>query len=177
MDMHFLIRELFPIKLGAIYPSKQAAETAANSLRPEAFSGVSVAIVAPHDPDEKLSKALEKKDWGKGFPFIKAHAAAAMFGALLGAIVASVMIAVGPMLTQNNPIFTYIAFMYVSAMLGMMAAGFFAFRLDQDPLTYKSLDAKHNGKWVVFYQGKDKNDAQRAKRILEEGATKVLQTF
>lgn len=177
MNIHKTIRRLFPVKVGASYPTEQAAKVAAQHLEPRPEAHPCVAIVSPNDPDDALAKRLEKRDWGRGFAFVKAHLIGAAFGALLGAALAFIFTLAGPALTQDNPFFAYSAFIYVGAFLGLFAAGFFSFRLDQDALTYAMLDAKHQGQWLVIYQSENGQHADKVKSQLAKNADKVIKTF
>lgn len=177
MQVLKMARKLFPIKIGAVYHSERDATLAANSVIASTHKDSSVAIVAPTDSDQVLSKKLDSPDWGRGFPFFKGHAIGALAGAVLGALLATLFTLAGPNLTQDSPVFAYSTFIYVGALVGLMGAGFFTFRLDQDALTFGSMDAKHQGQWVVIYQGQDAQEADHVQQKLKSRADRVLRTF
>lgn len=177
MQIMNLARHLFPIKVGAIYPSERDAKVAAGKIQSPPEEHASMAIVGPSDDDEVLAKRLDKEDWGRGTPFIKAHVLGALLGAGLGALLAVMFTLAGPELTQENPFYAFSVFTYIGAFLGLIGAGFFTFRMDQDALTYAALNAKHQGYWVVIYQSESRQDAQQAQAQFAQSAEKVVKTF
>lgn len=176
MKLFNFARHLLPAKVAAFFVSEGDAKAAVEKIKVSVRSHPSVAIVGPREHDDVLAERLDKKDWGRGLAFVKIHAVGGVLGAALGALLGLVFTLAGPELTQGDPTFALTAFTYVGAFIGLIGAGFFSFRLDQDVLTYRALSAKHQGQWVVIYHCDRRQDADRIKVQLAKSAEEVIQT-
>ena len=71
-------------------------------------------------------------------------------GLLIGMIVAYVLVEFGPALTQNNPLFTYIAMISPGIFIGLFVAGLLSLRPDRTEIIDVVREAVRNKRYAVI---------------------------
>ncbi|HET8807870.1 MAG TPA: hypothetical protein VFM76_05780 [Methylophaga sp.] len=171
-----VIDEQYTAKVAAVFNTEAEARAASEELINEGhFSGAAVNIVTPND--DNLSEKIEPESKGIVQTFMKSHGILGVVGLLAGLIAASILVAAGPVFTQDSPMATYFTLGFVGLFIGMMVAGIITLRPDHDPLIIMVINASQNQQWTVVVQTKDQQATNLAKQILQNKAEAVRETI
>lgn len=168
--------EQHPAKVAAIFNNEAEARAAREELISKAnFSGAEVNIVTPNDGN--LSEKVEPESSGIAGTFFKSHGILGVVGLLAGLIAASILVAAGPVFTQDSPLATYFTMGFVGLLIGLMVAGAITLRPDHDPLINQTIQASQHRQWTVIVQTNDRQTTNRVKELLHNKAESVRETI
>ena len=121
------------VQVAAIFEDKHEAQTTAEQLT--ANKGISPQQVTLIDgQDEKLSQKLEGSSEKIGKHMWNSHLVLGGIGLLVGLLFAFILVELGPALTQQNPLFTYIALISPGIFTGLFIAGLLGLRPDRSQI-------------------------------------------
>lgn len=112
-----------------------------------------VKIIAPNDNMEGAK--LEGNSERVGNNMLMSHIRNTLLGFVIGMIIAFLLVQFGPALTQNNPIFTYIALISPSIFIGMFFAGFRSLKPEHDIINQHAVKAQQENYWTLLIETKD----------------------
>lgn len=116
-------------------------------------------LIEPSDP--KLSEKLEQKSSLIANTLWTSHLALSGIGFAIGMIAAFLLTQYGPALTQQNPLFTYIALISPGTFIGMFVAGLIALRPDRNEIVLNVSEAARNGKSALIINLVNHNPQRR----------------
>lgn len=163
-------------RVAAVFGSEQAANAAKQKLieHGKINPGV-ISIVKPDD--SQLSKKIEPESHGIAKTLVKSHVWLGLAGIIIGVIIATILVTVGPDIAQTSPLLIYIVFVFFGAVLGLMLAGGISLRPDHDPLITQTVEASQEHHWSVIVQTDDQDDINLVKKLLEKSAIEVSETL
>lgn len=171
-----VIDEQYPAKVAVIFNSEAEAHAARDELVSKAnFSGAAINIITPNDGN--LSEKIEPESEGIARTIIKSHGILGVVGLLAGLIAASILVAAGPIFTQDSPFATYFTLGFVGLLIGMMLAGAITLRPDHDPLINETIQASQNHQWTVIVQTHDRQATNQVKELLQNKAESIRETI
>lgn len=162
-------------RVAAIYNNEAAAKAAKQKLIDNGISPGTINIVRPDDSN--LSKKIEPESQGIYKTLVKSHGWLGLIGIVVGIVIATILVLVGPEMTRSNPLYTYFVFIFFGVIYGMMMAGGISLRPDHDPLITKTVEASHEHQWTVIVQTDDREDIDLVKELLEESAISMSETL
>ncbi|MBO1518589.1 hypothetical protein [Oceanisphaera pacifica] len=164
-EQDVLIGEQFPHKVSATYNRQSDAEQAVKSLVDNTnIPREQIKLVHPKDP--QIARKLEPEVEGVRRTFVKSHLVFGGIGFIVGIIVATLLITIGPAITRSSPVFTYIAILFLFTLIPLLAAGLISFRPDQDPLINKTREAAQSAQWTLVAHCADQEQQEQATRII-----------
>lgn len=147
--MSALLRSVYDTRLAAIYPSSEEAYDAAEKLINETKLVESkVDVVAPKD--FSFSEKLGGESQEIGRELIYQHVLWGVIGLGAGMVLAALLVAFGPALTQQNPIFTFVALVSPGLFTGLFISALISLRPADDVLTQKVREAALHRRWTVI---------------------------
>lgn len=162
-------------RVAAVYTSEGAANAAKQKL---IDNGISPAIINIIKPDDKnISKKIEPESHGIAKTIVKSHGWLGLIGMIVGILIATILVASGPEMTQSSPMFTYFVFIFFGLVFGMMLAGAISIRPDHDPLITKTIETSQEHRWTVMVQTDDQDDIDLVKQLLDDSAISTSETL
>ncbi len=162
-------------RVAAVYGDKDSANAAKQKLIDNGISSALISIVKPNDSN--ISRKIEPESHGIAKTIVKSHGWLGLIGMILGVLIAAVLVAIGPEMTQSSPLFTYLVFIFFGLTFGMMLAGVISLRPDHDPLITKTVEASHENHWTVIVQTDEQEEIDLVKQLLEDSAISTSETF
>lgn len=175
MDMN-VIDEKHPSKVAGVFDSEQSAMAAQDKLINQGqFKAEDIDIV--HPDDANISEKIEPHDSGIAKTLVNSHIVFGIVGLVIGLLLALVLVMIGPDMFKSSPLMVFFALAFVGGLLGLMFAGAFALRPDQDPLITDTVEATHEHRWSVMVQIDNDDANERAQKLMEETALSVSHTL
>lgn len=132
-------------------------------------------LIEPSDP--KLSEKLEQKSSLIANTLWTSHLALSGIGFAIGMIAAFLLTQYGPALTQQNPLFTYIALISPGTFIGMFVAGLIALRPDRNEIVLNVSEAARNGKSALIINLRKSQSAKTISGLLQQQSSNVVQSI
>jgi hypothetical protein len=166
--------ERFPWKVGAVFDDPEAARQAFEAVTAEAALPPSqVRMVKPGETAGK--RRLEPESRGIGWTIVRAHLTLGMVGALVGMLVAGVLLLTGIGAFTSSPLVTAVLATVFGFVAGLLLGGLVSLRPDQDVLSVRLEDALRDGQhWAVLVHARDHGEERRAKDVLEGRHGRVI---
>jgi uncharacterized protein YacL len=163
--MTAIINNMLDDRVAATYKTKDDINQAKIVLtRKLGIRESKVKIIAPSD-NMKDAK-LEGKSQKVGSNMLMSHVRNTLLGFVIGMIIAFLLVQYGPALTQNNPMFTYIALISPGIFIGMFFAGFRSLKPEHDIINQHAVKAQQENYWTLLIETKDTDISKDA--ICEE---------
>jgi hypothetical protein len=163
--MTAIINNMLDDRVAATYETKDDIHQAKIVLtRKLGIRESRVKIIAPSDNMEGVK--LEGKSKKIGTNMLMLHVRNTLLGLVMGMIIAFLLVQYGPALTQNNPMFTYIALISPSIFIGMFFAGFRSLKPEHDIINQHAVKAQQEKYWTLLIETKDMDISKDA--ICEE---------
>lgn len=134
-----------------------------------------ITIVDPQD--DHFSEKLEGASAPLGKKLWHSHLVLGGSGLLLGLVVAYLLVQFGPALTQNNPLFTYIALISPGLFLGLFAAGLMGIRPDRTEIIDTVRHAIRNRRYAIVVNMKSHQSVSRLAEIMGQRSRKVVEAI
>lgn len=152
--MTAIINNMLDDRVAATYKTKDDINQAKLVLtRKLGLRESKVKIIAPNDNMEGAK--LEGNSERVGNNMLMSHIRNTLLGFVIGMIIAFLLVQFGPALTQNNPIFTYIALISPSIFIGMFFAGFRSLKPEHDIINQHAVKAQQENYWTLLIETKD----------------------
>ena len=136
-------------QLASIFTEQeQAKHTISEVIRQTSVAPEQITVISPNDPNFNRKLEGESKELGKMMWY--SHLILGGAGLLIGMIVAYVLVEFGPALTQNNPLFTYIAMVSPGIFIGLFVAGLLSLRPDRTEIIDVVREAVRNKRYAVI---------------------------
>jgi hypothetical protein len=163
--MSVIINNILDHRVAATYKTKDDIKQAKIVLtRKLGLRESNVKIIAPNDNMEGAK--LEGKSKKVGNNMLMSHVRNTLLGFLIGMAIAFILVQYGPALTQNNPMFTYIALISPGIFIGMFFAGFRSLKPEHDIINQHAVKAQQENYWTLLVETKDMDMSKEA--ICEE---------
>lgn len=162
-------------RVAAIYGDEVSANAARQKLIDNGLSPAVISIVKPDD--SAISRKIEPESHGIAKTIVKSHGWLGLIGMIVGIVIATFLVSSGPEMTQSSPMFTYLVFIFFGLVFGMMLAGAISIRPDHDPLITKTVEASHEQNWTVVVQTDEHDEIDLIKKLLEDSAISMSETF
>lgn len=176
MERTGIISERFPHVVDAVFHDERQARDAATALAAKAgLSNEQIDVVEPNDPQR--AEKLEPESSEISRTILRSHAALGVIGAVVGLILAGIMVGAGFDFAQARPGWVYGIFAVVGALIGMLGAGLVSVRLDHERVIAETRDASTHGEWTVVAHAHDENEKHRADELLKEYSRAVSQSL
>ncbi|PLW81468.1 hypothetical protein CWI75_15710 [Kineobactrum sediminis] len=160
-----LIDERYPHKVSAEFNARKLAEeTAATFVKEYGFHDEQVRVIAPGD--SHLESKVEPEDRRIAGTLVRSHVVLGLAFLVAGLIIAWLLVTFGPPITRSNPIMTFIPFVLLLPMIGMLIAGAISLRPDHDLVVHQARTASEEGHWTVVVHCASHDEQNRAKDLL-----------
>lgn len=159
-------------QLAAIFDDEQQATRSITSLKTQThLSPQQFTLIHPHDQafNAKLEKASDKI----GKHLWHSHLILGAAGIFTGLLLAFILVNIGPALTQNNPLFTYIALISPGLFIGLFVAGLISLRPDRDAIVQTVRTAIRRGKCALVVNLKQNQSMTEVRDTLAKYSNKV----
>lgn len=164
------------LQVAAVFDSTEQAKQALQQLESEAsIDSHQSEVITPSDP--RLSAKLEEKSSQIASSLWTSHLALAAIGFTAGMITAFLLTQYGPALTQQNPIFTYIALISPGTFIGLFIAGLIGLRPDRSEIIRKVSDAVRSGKSALIVNLRGSQNAKAVSQILQAKSNSVVESI
>ncbi|MDG4867967.1 hypothetical protein P8631_08140 [Guyparkeria sp. 1SP6A2] len=176
MDRPEIISERFPHVVDAVFHDERRARDAAAALAAKAgLSNEQIDVVEPNDPQR--AEKLEPESPEIFRTILRSHAALGVIGAVVGLILAGILVGAGFDFAQTRPGWVYGILGVVGGLLGMLGAGVVSVRLDHERVIAETRDASTQGEWTVVAHARDEDEKRRADEFLEQFAKEVTESL
>ena len=132
-------------------------------------------LIEPSDP--QLSAKLEQKSSAIANTLWTSHLVLSALGFVIGMIAAFLLTQYGPALTQQNPLFTYIALISPGTFIGMFIAGLIGLRPDRNEIVRDVSEATRNGKSALIINLRKSQSAKTISGLLKQQSHNVVQSI
>ncbi|WP_269519430.1 hypothetical protein [Alteromonas sp. BMJM2] len=164
------------LQIAAIFDTLSEAKAALRRVEDEtSVASNQSKLIEPSDP--KLSEKLEQKSSSIANSLWTSHLALSGIGFVIGMIAAFLLTQYGPALTQQNPLFTYIALISPGIFIGMFVAGLIALRPDRNEIVLNVSDAARNGKSALVINLRKSQSAKTISGLLQQQSNNVVQSI
>lgn len=165
-----------PGKVSAVYTSEFSAKSAIENIMNElSLNQQQISLVAPHDLN--YERKIEPNSQKVGRTLFKTHAIGGSCGIALGLIGGIILGLYGPTYTQSSATLTIAAAGLFGLFAGLLVAGLFSLRPDQDAVVNETRQATEENKWVIVIHTHNHEQTQQAKSILDKSADTVSASF
>ncbi|WP_218310650.1 hypothetical protein [Alteromonas antoniana] len=161
-------------QVAAIFNSQQEASNSASELtKNTAVKASQITLVDPND--NKLSQKLEGPSKPIGKSMWHSHLALGGAGLVAGLIAAFFLTQFGPALTQQNPLFTYIALISPGLFIGLFIAGLIGLRPDRTEIINTVRHAVKERRYALIINLKDSQSVKTVTEALSKSSNKVVE--
>ncbi|AXR06448.1 hypothetical protein [Salinimonas sediminis] len=163
-------------QIAAVFETEQDARESVSALTTTAhIDAQQITLIDPQDSDfgrkiEDDSNKLGKHMW-------RAHLWLGAFGLALGLAVAWALVNFGPQLTQNNPLFTYIAMISPGIFVGLFVAGLISLRPDRSEIIDTVRHALRRKHYAVVVNLRKNQSAAKISELLSHRSHKVVEAI
>ncbi len=176
MSQARIISERFPHMVSAVFPDAGRARDAASALATKGgFSSEQIDVVDPNDP--LLASKVETESGAIFSTILRSHAVLAIIGALLGLILAALLIGAGFDFARTRPGWVYGILAVIGAVIGMLAAGLVSIRPDHELVIVEARDASEHDEWTVVVHARNEDEKHRADELLEHYSGEVAESL
>jgi len=172
-DIKALLKPDAQGQVAAIYDDKAQATTSAQALVSRSVVPESH-VTLIEGSEEDFGKKLEEDSNVIGKGLWSSHLKMGAIGLGAGFIAAALLVAFGPALTQQNPIFTFIALISPGLFLGLFLAGLFALRPDRNQIIQTVRHALRNGKAALIVNTSSPDGVKKVKNVLKDHANNIV---
>lgn len=164
------------LQVAAVFPSKQSLQDAMTSIKDEASVEPSqMEIIEAGDP--KMSEKLERNSASIGKSMWSSHLLLGSLGLVVGFIAAFLLTQFGPALTQQNPLFTFIALISPGLFIGLFVAGLLGLRPDRNELIQTVRHAVRYGEVALVVNLKKSQSSSKVSQLLKQHTDSVVESI
>ena len=163
-------------QVAAVYDNEKDAQESVDELTSATDIGQhQITVINPSDQD--FSEKLEQDSQKLGSRMWYSHIIFGTAGLIAGLIVAWVLVTVGPALTQNNPLFTFIAMISPGIFIGLFMAGLFNLRPDRTEIIDMVRHAIRREHFAVVVNLKKTQKVDKVSSLLAKRSHKVTEAL
>jgi hypothetical protein len=133
-----------------------------------------ISIISPEDTD--FVHKLEPDSIGIGRTVFGSHFILSCGSSVVGLIIASILMTIGPSFATSSPMMMLSAAAIVCAFIGLLIAGVIYIRPDHEPPINNTRQATHH-QWSVVVQIKEHHQTETAKKIMQPLAINLSKSF
>lgn len=160
-------------QLASIFAEQDKAKyTISEVIRHTPVAPEQITVISPNDPDFNRKLEGESKELGKMMWY--SHLILGGAGLFIGMIVAYVLVEFGPALTQNNPLFTYIAMISPGIFIGLFVAGLLSLRPDRTEVIDVVREAVRNKHYAVIVNLRKGQSVEAISELFSEHSQRVV---
>ena len=127
--------------------------------------------------DAKLSAKLERNSESIGKSMWSSHLLLGSLGLVAGLIAAFLLTQFGPALTQQNPLFTYIALISPGLFIGLFVAGLIGLRPDRNEVIQTVRHAVRYGKVALVINLRKSQSSSKVSQVLKQHSDNVVESI
>lgn len=158
--------------VGAVFPNRRWALSAADELQRAPDLRGEVSVVAPDDP--LAARKMEPESAGIWRTALRSHAILGAIGLVAGLAVTAALYFAGWPPTVTSPLLTAVFASALGVFFGMLLAGLLTLRPDHGFVIEKMREGIERGRWAVVVRPESEADAEFAERRLRAmGSTPV----
>ncbi|MCU7554307.1 hypothetical protein OCL06_06825 [Alteromonas sp. ASW11-19] len=162
-------------QVAAVFDSEDQANKSVRKVTSEtSVNRDQITVVNPSD--QKLSRKLEGPSAPIGKSMWHAHLLLGGAGLVIGLIVAFVLTQFGPALTQQNPLFTYIALISPGLFIGLFIAGLIGLRPDRTEIINTVRHAVREKRFAIVVNLQKHQSVKDVARVLGKYSGKVVES-
>lgn len=163
-------------QVAAIFDDEQQATQGITTLKTQTnLSPQQITLIHPHD--QGFSAKLEKASEKVGKRLWHSHLILGAAGIVTGLLFAFTLVNIGPALTQNNPLFTYIALVSPGLFIGLFVAGLIGLRPDRDAIVQTVRSAIRRGKYALVINLNQQQSVTEVRNTLSTHSNKVIEAI
>lgn len=164
------------LQVVAVFTSKQKVNEVINIVQDETSVETSQ-IEVVEAGDAKMSEKLERNSASIGKSMWSSHLLLGAVGLVVGLIAAFLLTQFGPALTQQNPLFTYIALISPGLFIGLFVAGLIGLRPDRNEVIQTVRHAVRYGKVALVINLKKTQSASQVTKLLKQHSDNVVESI
>ena len=163
------------LQVAAVFSSRQKIQQALEVVQEETSVEISqVEIIEAGDP--KVGEKLEPNNAAIGKNMWSSHLLLGSIGLIAGLMAAFFLTQFGPALTQQNPLFTYIALISPGLFIGLFIAGLIGLRPDRNEVIQTVRHAVRYGKLALVINLKKSQSSSEVRQLLKQHTDKVVES-
>lgn len=163
-------------QLAAIFSSQKEAEEAVSALMTDtAVDSEQITVLEPGE--SVLSQKIEADSRNIGRRMLASHLLMGGVGLVVGLLIASILVSNGPLLTQQNPLFTFIALISPGIFIGMFVAGLFSLRPDRTELQETVRHALRQKRIALVVNLSNAHSVDRVRAVLARQSATVVEAI
>lgn len=164
------------LQVAAVFPSKIKVQEVLEIVQEETSVEASqIEIIEAGDPN--MSEKLERNSASIGKSMWSSHLLLGSVGLVVGLVAASLLTLFGPALTQQNPLFTYIALISPGIFIGLFIAGLIGLRPDRNQVIQTVRHAVRFGKVALVINLKKSQSSSKVSQLLKQHTDKVVESI
>ena len=164
------------LQVAAVFPSKRKVQEVLEIVQEETSVEASqIEIIEAGDPN--MSEKLERNSASIGKSMWSSHLLLGSVGLVVGLVAASLLTLFGPALTQQNPLFTYIALISPGIFIGLFIAGLIGLRPDRNQVIQTVRHAVRFGKVALVINLKKSQSSSKVSQLLKQHTDKVVESI
>ena len=161
------------LQVAAVFPSKIKVQEVLEIVQEETSVEASqIEIIEAGDPN--MSEKLERNSASIGKSMWSSHLLLGSVGLVVGLVAASLLTLFGPALTQQNPLFTYIAMISPGIFVGLFVAGLISLRPDRSEIIDTVRHAIRRKHYAVIINMKKHQSVKAVSEVLSRKSHKVV---
>ncbi|WP_251140095.1 hypothetical protein [Alteromonas sp. ALT199] len=164
------------LQVAAVFSSKQKVQEVLEIVQCNTTVEPSqVEVIEAGDP--RMSEKLERKSDSIGKSMWSSHLLLGSLGLVAGLLAAFILTQFGPALTQQNPLFTYIALISPGLFIGLFIAGLIGLRPDRNEIIQTVRHAARYGKVALVINLKKSQSSSKVAQLLKQHTDSVVESI
>ena len=164
------------LQVAAVFSSKQEVQEALVMVQDQtSVESSQIEIIEAGDPN--MSEKLERSSTSIGKSMWSSHLTLGSLGLLAGLAAAFLLTQFGPALTQQNPLFTYIALISPGLFIGLFIAGLIGLRPDRNEVIQTVRHAIRYGKVALVINLKKSQSSSKVSQVLKQHSDSVVESI
>ncbi|MCH2192493.1 MAG: hypothetical protein MK188_16425, partial [Gammaproteobacteria bacterium] len=164
------------LQVAAVFPSKIKVQEVLEIVQEETSVEASqIEIIEAGDPN--MSEKLERNSASIGKSMWSSHLLLGSVGLVVGLVTAFLLTLFGPALTQQNPLFTYVALISPGIFIGLFIAGLIGLRPDRNQVIQTVRHAVRFGKVALVINLKNSQSSSKVSQLLKQHTDKVVESI
>ena len=164
------------LQVAAVFPSKRKVQEVLEIVQEETSVEASqIEIIEAGDPN--MSEKLERNSASIGKSMWSSHLLLGSVGLVVGLVAASLLTLFGPALTQQNPLFTYVALISPGIFIGLFIAGLIGLRPDRNEVIQTVRHAVRYGKVALVINLEKSQSSSKVSQLLKLHTDKVVESI
>ncbi|AEC20036.1 hypothetical protein PT7_1496 [Pusillimonas sp. T7-7] len=171
-----LFGESATTKIAAIFDTESAAAAAAATLHAETgIQAAQLRLIKPHD--KGYSKRLEPESRGIARTAVRAHLSLGLAGGLIGLIAWGLAYLSGWGIITSSSQGSAIAFIFFSAIAGMLLGGLITARPDHQMVIQRVRDATQQGQWSLVVHPRSPKQRRATMNVLTRLGPEIVHSL